>query len=180
MVRERAGDVIMTDGPYLEGKEHVGGLLIVTAPDLDAALGYAAARRGPPGCPSRSGRSRMPPSTEPGAGAIGIREIEGVFRAEYGRAVAVLTRVFGSIDVAEDAVQEAFAAAVATWPAAGRPPARRAGSSPPPAAGPSTTCAARPPVTTGRPRRRSSTPVTSRPGRRERTGRQGRRGGIRA
>ena len=65
----------------------------------------------------------MPPSTEPGAGAIGIREIEGVFRAEYGRAVAVLTRVFGSIDVAEDAVQEAFAAAVATWPATGRPPA---------------------------------------------------------
>ncbi|MGH3398518.1 MAG: sigma factor, partial [Streptosporangiaceae bacterium] len=67
----------------------------------------------------------MPPSTEPGPGpgAIGIPEIEGVFRAEYGRAVAVLTRVFGSIDVAEDAVQEAFAAAVATWPAAGRPPA---------------------------------------------------------
>src|ERR1700722_11420578 len=78
---------------------------------------------GPPGCPSRSGRSRMPPSTEPGAGAIGIREIEGVFRAEDGRAVAVLTRVFGSIDVAEDAVQEAFAAAVATWPATGRSPA---------------------------------------------------------
>ncbi|MGH3408511.1 MAG: RNA polymerase sigma factor [Streptosporangiaceae bacterium] len=65
----------------------------------------------------------MPPSTEPGPGAIGLPEIEAVFRAEYGRAVAVLTRVFGSIDVAEDAVQEAFAAAVATWPAAGRPPA---------------------------------------------------------
>jgi RNA polymerase sigma-70 factor, ECF subfamily len=65
----------------------------------------------------------MPPSTEPGPGAIGIPEIEGVFRAEYGRAVAVLTRVFGSIDVAEDAVQEAFAAAVANWPTAGRPPA---------------------------------------------------------
>jgi RNA polymerase sigma-70 factor (ECF subfamily) len=71
----------------------------------------------------------MPPSTEPepgprpGPGAIGIPEIERVFRAEYGRAVAVLTRVFGSIDVAEDAVQEAFAAAVATWPTAGRPPA---------------------------------------------------------
>ncbi len=54
---------------------------------------------------------------------MGVREIEGVFRAEYGRAVAVLTRVFGSIEVAEDAVQEAFAAAVATWPTAGRPPA---------------------------------------------------------
>lgn len=42
VVRERAGDVVMTDGPYLEGKEHVGGFLIVNSPDLDAALGYAA------------------------------------------------------------------------------------------------------------------------------------------
>jgi hypothetical protein len=42
VVRERAGDVMMTDGPYLEGKEHVGGFLIVNAADLDAALGYAA------------------------------------------------------------------------------------------------------------------------------------------
>ena len=28
----------MTDGPYLEGKEHIGGFLVVDAPDLDAAL----------------------------------------------------------------------------------------------------------------------------------------------
>jgi RNA polymerase sigma-70 factor, ECF subfamily len=48
--------------------------------------------------------------------------IERVFRAEYGRAVAVLTRVFGDIDVAEDAVQDAFAEAVRRWPAAGLPP----------------------------------------------------------
>jgi RNA polymerase sigma-70 factor (ECF subfamily) len=48
--------------------------------------------------------------------------IDGVFRAEYGRAVAVLTRVFGDIDVAEDAVQDAFAEAVRRWPAAGLPP----------------------------------------------------------
>jgi RNA polymerase sigma-70 factor (ECF subfamily) len=45
-----------------------------------------------------------------------------VFRAEYGRAVAVLIRVFGDVDVAEEAVQEAFAAAVERWPAAGVPP----------------------------------------------------------
>ena len=38
--------------------------------------------------------------------------IERVFREEHGRAVAVLVRVFGDIDVAEEAVQEAFAAAV--------------------------------------------------------------------
>ena len=31
----------MTDGPYVEGKEHVGGFLIVRAPDLDGALVWA-------------------------------------------------------------------------------------------------------------------------------------------
>jgi RNA polymerase sigma-70 factor, ECF subfamily len=65
----------------------------------------------------------MPPSTEPGAAAVGTGQIEAVFRAEYGRAVAVLTRVFGDIDIAEEAVQEAFAAAVARWPSGGLPPA---------------------------------------------------------
>src|ERR1700712_5136427 len=49
-------------------------------------------------------------------------EIERVFRAKHGRAIAVLVRVFGDIDVAEDAVQEAFAEAVARWPSAGLPP----------------------------------------------------------
>jgi RNA polymerase sigma-70 factor, ECF subfamily len=51
-----------------------------------------------------------------------VAEIERVFRAEYGRAVSVLVRVFGDIDLAEDAVQEAFAAAVRRWPADGLPP----------------------------------------------------------
>lgn len=32
------GDVVMTDGPYIEGKEHIGGFYVITAPDLDAAL----------------------------------------------------------------------------------------------------------------------------------------------
>ncbi len=49
-------------------------------------------------------------------------EIARVFREEHGRAVAVLVRVFGDIDVAEDAVQDAFAVAVQRWPAAGLPP----------------------------------------------------------
>jgi RNA polymerase sigma-70 factor, ECF subfamily len=48
--------------------------------------------------------------------------IERVFREEYGRAVAVLVRAFGDIDLAEEAVQEAFAAAAEHWPAAGPPP----------------------------------------------------------
>jgi hypothetical protein len=41
VVHARAGDVITTDGPYVEGKEHIGGFWIITAPDLDAALEWA-------------------------------------------------------------------------------------------------------------------------------------------
>jgi len=48
-------------------------------------------------------------------------EVERVFRQEYGRAVAVLVRAFGDIDLAEDAVQDAFAIALERWPATGLP-----------------------------------------------------------
>ena len=41
------------------------------------------------------------------------KKIEAIFREEFGRAVATLVRHFGDIDVAEEAVQEAFAVAVA-------------------------------------------------------------------
>src|SRR6202011_5667128 len=58
----------------------------------------------------------------PGVPAVAASEIERVFREEYGRAVAVLVRVFGDIDVAEEAVQDAFAAAVQRWPSSGLPP----------------------------------------------------------
>ncbi len=54
--------------------------------------------------------------------AATVAQIERVFRAEYGRAVAVLVRVFGDIDVAEEAVQDAFAAAMQRWPETGLPP----------------------------------------------------------
>ncbi|BBX82716.1 RNA polymerase subunit sigma-24 [Mycolicibacterium aubagnense] len=45
-----------------------------------------------------------------------------MFRREYGRAVAVLIRRFGDIDLAEEAVQDAFTKAVDRWPQAGPPP----------------------------------------------------------
>jgi hypothetical protein len=38
VVRVTGGDTLMTDGPYIEGKEHVGGFTIIRAPDLDVAL----------------------------------------------------------------------------------------------------------------------------------------------
>jgi RNA polymerase sigma-70 factor (ECF subfamily) len=54
--------------------------------------------------------------------AVGADEIERIFRNEYGRAVAVLVRRFGDIDIAEEAVQDAFTAALQRWPASGLPP----------------------------------------------------------
>jgi hypothetical protein len=41
VVRLQDGDVLTTDGPFAEGKEHIGGFMIITAPDLDAALEWA-------------------------------------------------------------------------------------------------------------------------------------------
>ncbi len=52
--------------------------------------------------------------------------VDRVFRTEFGRAVALLTRVLGDIDLAEDAVQDAYATAVARWPMDGVPDSPRA------------------------------------------------------
>ena len=49
-------------------------------------------------------------------------EVGRIFREESGRSVAALIRVFGDTDVAEDAVQEAFAVALRKWPGDGLPP----------------------------------------------------------
>ncbi|HEY2723290.1 MAG TPA: YciI family protein [Pseudonocardiaceae bacterium] len=40
VVRAADGEVLTTDGPYVEGKEHIGGFTVVQAPDLDAALDW--------------------------------------------------------------------------------------------------------------------------------------------
>ncbi|HYU92099.1 MAG TPA: RNA polymerase sigma factor [Actinomycetota bacterium] len=53
---------------------------------------------------------------------VGEAAIGRIFREESGRSVAALIRVFGDIDVAEDAVQEAFAVALRTWSGDGLPP----------------------------------------------------------
>jgi RNA polymerase sigma-70 factor (ECF subfamily) len=59
-----------------------------------------------------------------GDAAIGLEgaEVGRIFREESGRSLAALIRAFGDIDVAEDAVQEAFAVALGRWPHDGVPP----------------------------------------------------------
>jgi hypothetical protein len=41
VVRAKGGDVLMTDGPYVEGKEHLGGFTVIQAADLDEAMTWA-------------------------------------------------------------------------------------------------------------------------------------------
>ena len=91
---------------------------------------------------ARSGRRRSPRAIKapievrPFAGIRGLTawatatprpgstsaEVGRIFREESGRSVAALIRAFGDIDVAEDAVQEAFAVALRRWPRDGLPP----------------------------------------------------------
>ena len=91
-------------------------------------------------------------------------DIARVFRQESGRAVATLVRLFGDIDIAEEAVQEAFVVASERWPDDG--PAAQPGrldhhDGPQPGHRPA---AARGlPRTTATPRPRSSTSATRRP-----------------
>jgi hypothetical protein len=42
VARRSAGDLVMTDGPFVEAKEHIAGFYIINADDLDAALAWAA------------------------------------------------------------------------------------------------------------------------------------------
>ena len=53
--------------------------------------------------------------------ARGVSDVGRIFREEWGRAVATLTRVLGDIQLAEDAVQDAFTIAIERWPRAGTP-----------------------------------------------------------
>src|SRR5260370_2995813 len=68
------------------------------------------------------GRSAPVPRGRGWEATVDDSEIERVFREQYGRAVAVLVRVCGDINLAEECVQDAFTIAVQRWPASGLPP----------------------------------------------------------
>src|SRR3982074_2162127 len=108
-------------------------------PRLRSAGRGAALRRG-------RGLGRMP--------EIQGAEIERVFREEYGRAVAVLIRAFGDIDIAEEAVQDAFTVAHSGGPTPDCLRARPVGSSRPRKIARSTASGSRPRSRTATPRPR--------------------------
>jgi len=64
VVRRSGDDILVTDGPYVETKEHLGGFWVIEAPDLDAALAWA--RRATVAC-------RLPVEIRP----FGVPEISG-------------------------------------------------------------------------------------------------------
>ncbi len=123
VVRVRDGAVLMTDGPYTEGKEHIGGFWIITAPDLDAALAWG--RR-------LAGATTLPIEVRPFQDETGRLMAAGRCRPRRRSPVSSVKSMdapwpcwsasFGDIDIAEEAVQEAFTAAVERWPSAGVPP----------------------------------------------------------
>ena len=150
VVTSNGSGTTMTDGPYIEAKEHLGGFWVVEAADLDVALQMAgrasAACEGPgrgsplPGdaCVTDLGRQRwavgtcrrappaLPSAPTPArsgrpADPPGV-VLERVFRAEYGRIVASLVRPLGGIDPAEEAAADALAIAAERWPRDGVPP----------------------------------------------------------
>ena len=109
MVRVRDGERTVTDGPFAETKELIGGVFFTDLPDLDEAIRIASLD--PCGAVRLDGD---PPDRGERA------TVEPVFREEWGRAVSILIRVLGDFSLAEDAVQDAFATRRAL--AARRPP----------------------------------------------------------
>ena len=113
----------MTDGPFTESKEHIGGFWVIEAADLDAALAWAAKATRACEKPVEVRPFQENPEADGGRAHRGAkRRIARVFREEYGRAVSVLVRAFGDIDLAEEAVQDAFTTAATQWPERGLPP----------------------------------------------------------
>ena len=117
---------ITTDGPFAETKEQLGGFWIIERrrPRRRARAGREGHRR-PAWNRSRSARSRTSPRPSDAIRRTSCRRrctLERIFREESGRVVATLVRLFGDIDIAEEAVQEAFVVATERWPTTGLPP----------------------------------------------------------
>ena len=122
------GKTDVLDGPYADTKEQLAGYFLVDVADLDEAIAWAKR------CPSSSirldrdpaavhvpGRARRWSRDMPSEAAAAGRAAERVARESYGRLVAFLAARTRDVAGAEDALAEAFAAALRMWPTDGVP-----------------------------------------------------------
>ena len=116
-LRLRGGKAVVTDGPFAETKEQLGGFHIVECRDVDEALDDRHAH------PDAAGRR-----DDRGAsgGARRLIDFDALYRDESRRVLATLIRLLGDFDLAEEALHEAFAAALEQWPRDGVPANPRA------------------------------------------------------
>ena len=106
-VRVRDGETVITDGPFAETKEALGGYYLVDVPDLDAALAWAA-KIPNVGYGSIEVRPVMVFEHGTGDAAGTAAAAEAAFRDERAAVLATLIRQLGDFQLAEDALQDAF------------------------------------------------------------------------
>ncbi len=115
-IRVRDGETLTTDGPFAETKEILGGYYLIDVDTLDEALEWARQD------PRRDVRDdRGAPGRDRLRNDVGIEELVRAYRDERARSIAILGRVLGDLDLAEDAVQDAFVRAAERWPRDGVP-----------------------------------------------------------
>ena len=115
VVRSNAGETSMTDGPYAESKEQMGGFWVIEVADLDCRPGVGRQGRRGVRTPHRA-----PPDPRLSERDDVSEDLPAIFRREVGRCTATLIRVLGDVDLAEDAVAEAFAIVAAALAGDGR------------------------------------------------------------
>ena len=114
-VRSRNGETLISDGPFMESKEQIGGFAVIECEHLDDAIEVAARH---PFAAARSDRD----STRLGRMTGEVEQLVAeAFRESWGQIVATLIGMTGDWDLAEECAQDAFAAALEAWPRQGVP-----------------------------------------------------------
>lgn len=117
-IRLRDGEQHVEDGPFADTKERLGGFYLVEAANLDEAMEMA---KKAPSAPTGSVAIRPFGSHVSEARSSSVAAAERSAREAYGRLVALLTRRTGDVAGAEDALGDAFVAALERWPKRGVP-----------------------------------------------------------
>ena len=106
---------LVTEGPFAETVEQMGGFWVVDLPDLETR------RRGRPVAARGLQRRGTPDRRHRRLTRIRVSSVEDAWRDEWGRLLALLVARYRRLDLAEDGLGDAFEAAARTWPTDGTP-----------------------------------------------------------